>query len=404
MRIGLFTDQYYPSISGVVTSVKMLYEGLEAMGHECYIFTSYDEKLDENNNESTNKRVINFKGHPYPFKNLKDYRFNFSHKKAVKLIKDYNLDIIHIHTEYNIAKIAIKASKKYNIPIVHTLHTLFNDYLQYLSPFFNKHFHKQMLNALKIMFTGPVSKNSVIEIVPTKKVLDTAKDYGVGMYSPVRIIPTGIELSRFYSSNYSNKEIIELKDNLNIKDKFILLYVGRVSEEKNIKDIILAYNNVKENKENTRLVIVGGGPYLDELKSLTAKLNLNDYVIYTGLIPWIDVPKYYQLGNVFVNASKSETQGLTNIESLASSLPLLIQQDNSVIDLIFDNYNGIYFNGLEDLSIKMQKIINDPDKLEYIKKNTFESVKSYTKEEYAKNIYNIYLEAIEIYKKTIMKK
>jgi hypothetical protein len=67
----------------------MLYEGLEAMGHECYIFTSYDEKLDENNNESTNKRVINFKGHPYPFKNLKDYRFNFSHKKAVKLIKNY---------------------------------------------------------------------------------------------------------------------------------------------------------------------------------------------------------------------------------------------------------------------------------------------------------------------------
>ena len=207
MKIGLFTDQYYPSISGVVTSIKMLYEGLEKMGHECYIFTSYDEGLDENKTESSNKRVINFKARPYPFKNLKDYRYTFTHRKAVKVVGEYNLDIIHIHTEYNISKIAIKASKKYGIPIVHTLHTLFSDYLQYVSPFFNKHCHRQMLYGLKVLFTGPVSKNSTIQIVPTKKVLETAKDYGVGKYAPVKIIPTGIELSRFYKSNYSVEEI-----------------------------------------------------------------------------------------------------------------------------------------------------------------------------------------------------
>lgn len=399
MKIGLFTDQYYPGISGVVTSVKMLYEGLEAMGHECYIFTSFDEKFEKDNNEIVDKRIINIKGHPYPFKNLKDFRYTFFKNKYVKLIKSYNLDIIHIHTEYNIAKIAIKVSKKYNIPIVHTLHTLFNDYLQYLSPFFNKHFHKQMLWGLKVLYTGPVSKNSTIEIVPTKKVLDTAKDYGVGKSAPVEIVPTGIELSRFYSSNYSDEEIKEIKDKLNIKDKFVFLYVGRVSEEKNIKKIILAYNELNDKMKNTCLLIVGGGPYLDELKKLVKNLCLDEYVIFTGLIPWVEVPKYYQLGNVFVNASITETQGLTNIESLASSLPLLIQKDNSVKDLIVNNYNGIYFDGLEDLSVKMKEIIENPKVLDYIKSNTFESVKLYTKEEYAKNIYNIYLEAIKKYKK-----
>jgi 1,2-diacylglycerol 3-alpha-glucosyltransferase len=395
VKIGLFTDQYYPGISGVVTSVKMLYEGLEAMGHECYIFTSYDEKLEENNIESNTKRVINFKGHPYPFKNLKDFRYTLSQKKCVEIVKNYNLDIIHIHTEYSIAKIAIKASKKYGIPIVHTLHTLFNDYLQYLSPFFSKYFHKQMLWALKKVFTGPVSKNSTIQIVPTKKVLDTASYYGVGLYAPVKVIPTGIELSRFYSSNFSKDEINQLKEKLNIKDKFVFLYVGRVSEEKNIKNIVNAYSKI--NKENTVLLIVGGGPYLEELKNLTSKLELDDYVVFTGLIPWLEVPKYYQLGDIFVNASITETQGLTNIEALASSIPLLIQKDDSVKDLIIDYYNGIYFDGVDELSIKMTEIIDNPKLLESIKNNTFESVKLYTKEEYAKNILNVYLEAINIY-------
>ena len=397
MKIGLFTDQYYPSISGVVTSIKMLYEGLEAMGHECYIFTSYDEKLDENNSESHNKRVINFKARPYPFRNLKDYRYTFTHNRFVKEVKEYNLDVIHVHTEYNISKIAIKASKKYGIPIVHTLHTLFDDYLQYVSPFFSKHFHKQMLHGLKLMFTGPISKYATIQIVPTEKVLTTASNYGVGSYADVKIIPTGIELSRFYKTNYSDDEINELKSKLNIKDEFIFLYVGRVSEEKNIKNIVDAYSKI--NKDNTKLLIIGGGPYLNELKELTYKLKLDNFVIFTGLIPWIDVPKYYQLGDVFVNASLSETQGLTNIEALASEVPLLIQKDDSVKDLVIDNYNGIYFDGVEELQLKMNLIRNDLNLLNSLKNNTFESVKLYTKEEYAKNVLNVYIEAINKFKK-----
>lgn len=398
MKIGLFTDQYYPSISGVVTSIKMLYEGLEAMGHECYIFTSYDEKLDENNLEKETKRVINFKARPYPFKNLKDYRYTFTHKRFMKTVKSYDLDIIHVHTEYNISKIAIKASKKYNVPIVHTLHTLFNDYLQYVSPFFSKHFHKQMLMGLKVLFTGPISRNSVIQIVPTNKVLATAKDYGVGSHAEVRVIPTGIELSRFYETNYSKEEIHRLRCELKIDNKFVFLYVGRVSEEKNIKNIIIAYSKLLKENNNSVLLLIGGGPYLDELKALAKSLGIIDNIVFTGLIPWNDVPKYYQLGDVFVNASLSETQGLTNIEALASSIPLLVQKDDSVKDLVINYYNGIYFDGIDELYVKMKEIVDNPDILKYIKKNTFESVKLYTKEEYAKNVLNVYIEAIKKYK------
>jgi 1,2-diacylglycerol 3-alpha-glucosyltransferase len=183
---------------------------------------------------------------------------------------------------------------------------------------------------------------------------------------------------------------------MGINNKFVFLYVGRVSEEKNIKNIIHAYSKL-DNKIDTKLLVVGGGPYLEELKKLVSKVHLEEYVVFTGLIPWLEVPKYYQLGNVFVNASLSETQGLTNIEALASSIPLLIQKDDSVKDLVIDNYNGIYFDGVIELVNKMKYIINNPEYLDSVKKNTFNSVKLYTKEEYSKNILNIYLEAIEIY-------
>ena len=397
MRIGLFPDQYYPSISGVVTSVKMLYEGLEAMGHKCFIFTSYDEKLDENNSERKTKDVINFKGKSYPFKNLKDYRYNLNHKKYAKIVGTYNLDIIHVHTEYNIAKIAMKASSMYHIPIVHTLHTLFNDYLQYVSPFFNKFFHKQMLWGLKVLYTGPISKKATIQIVPTVKVLTTAKDYGLGQKALVKIIPTGIELSRFYNTNYSLSEIEELKKNLKIDGKLVFIYVGRVSEEKNIKTIIKAYSML-DKKELHRLLIVGGGPQLEDIKTYVKELNIIDNVVFTGLIPWDVVPKYYQLGDVFVNASLTETQGLTNVEALASSLPVLVQKDDSVKELIKDKVNGIFFDGIDELYVKMKEILNNPNILVNIRNNAFEFVKHYTKEEYSNNVYNVYLEAININK------
>ena len=90
MKIGIFTDQYYPAVSGVVTSVKMLYEGLEALGHTCVIFTSFNEKkIDKEKLELIKqKNVVNFKGISYPFKALRDFRFTFFTKRFVKIIKN----------------------------------------------------------------------------------------------------------------------------------------------------------------------------------------------------------------------------------------------------------------------------------------------------------------------------
>lgn len=394
MRIGIFTDQYYPFVSGVVTSIKMLYEGLTSMGHECFIFTSIDEKKFTEFQKTNEKNVINIYGRPYPFKDLRDYRYTFFHKKYLKIVKSYNLDVIHVHTEYNISKVSNLAAKQLKIPVVHTLHTLWSDYFRYVSPFFDRHFHKLMELCLRRWFTGPVSKHSIIDIVPTKKVYEQAGKYGLG--PDIRIIPTGIELQRFHPSNFTSEQVLQLKHQLGIKlNQFVFLYIGRTSKEKNINVLLRAYAQAYKVNQNIVFLIVGGGPCIEELKALADELNIREQVIFTDTIAWEDIPIYYQLGDVFINASQSETQGLTYIEALGSSIPILVQKDECIEEVVENYYNGIYFDGEEDLVLKMHEVLRAPETLKKIKANTLKSIENYSKEKYCKTILAIYEEAIQ---------
>lgn len=394
MRIGIFTDQYYPFVSGVVTSIKMLYEGLTSMGHECFIFTSMDEKMFTEFEKTNEKNVINIYGRPYPFKDLRDYRYTFFHKKYMKIVKSYNLDIIHVHTEYNISKVSNLAAKQLKIPVVHTLHTLWSDYFRYVSPFFDRHFHKLMEVCLRKWYTGPASKNSIIDIVPTKKVYEQASKYGLG--PDIRIIPTGIELQRFHPDNFTQDQIVELKKKLGIGlNQFVFLYIGRTSKEKNINVLLRAYARAYKGNKDIVFLIVGGGPCIDELKVLADELNIKEHVIFTDTIAWEDIPIYYQLGDVFINASQSETQGLTYIEALGSSIPILVQKDECIEEVVENYYNGIYFDGEDDLVLKMHEVLRAPETLKKIKANTLNSIENYSKEKYCKTILAIYEEAIQ---------
>ena len=220
--------------------------------------------------------------------------------------------------------------------MVHTFHTLFDEYLSYVSGFFTRLFPKMMHNILVNRFLRPVSRQSLIEIVPTKKVYDQRYHYKLGINEDVRIIPTGINLDDFLES----KRQASLVSKYQLQDKFVYLFVGRISEEKRISNIITAYKKVAN--ANNRLLIVGDGPELSKLRNLTLELELKENVIFTGFIEWKNISSYYALGDVFLCDSVSETQGLTYLEALASGLPLLVRKDDCLLNLLINDYNGKY--------------------------------------------------------------
>ena len=393
MKIGIFTDQFYPIISGVVTSIKMLYEGLEKLGHEVYVITFHtgDDNLDQKQKDELNtKNIIYVKGHKYPFKAVEDYKYAFRFKKAIKDIGELNLDIIHVQTEFSIAKLAKKVSKKYKIPLVHTLHTSYKDYICYLFPKLDKVFHRPMVFLFRRLFTNPIIKKASYEILPTKKVLKDFKLY-YKKKKDIAIIPTGIDIDSFLAKNTKEETINELRLKHNIKpDDFIFIYVGRTSSEKNIKDLIKSFGNAFGDNDKAKFIIVGGGPELEELKECASAQKNKDNIIFTGLIEWDYVHNYYQMADVFLNASVSETQGLTYIEALASGITPLVRNDEVLDDVIIDGYNGLLFNSNDELVEKMKYLFNNKDELLKIKNNTVESSYKFSKEIFVSSVLEIY--------------
>ena len=129
MRIGLFTDVYPPYVNGVSTSVLMLKRSLEALGHQVYVVTVNNENMKYKYEEDGN--IIRVPGLPI---GIYDYRLTgINPVKAIKEIKKWRLDVIHSHTEFGVGTFARIISKQLEIPLVHTYHTMYEDYIHYIT-------------------------------------------------------------------------------------------------------------------------------------------------------------------------------------------------------------------------------------------------------------------------------
>lgn len=387
MNIAIFTDTYYPQINGVVTSTKTLFLELRKMGHNVYIFTPSDNFIDKN--EIDEKYIYRLPSMPFVFS--KNHRMCLVYPPKILLtFRKLNLDIIHTQTEFSVGFLGSLVSEFYDIPCVHTYHTMYEDYVHYI---LNGHLiTKKGAKRFSKVFCN--KKDHII--APVNKTKKALIEYGVK--KPIDIIPTGLDLSIF-SKEVTEDEIIALKRRYNIPlDKKVVLSLGRVAKEKSIDVIITAFPKVLAKAPDTVLLIVGGGPYLDELKALSVKLKISDSVIFTDFIPNVEIYKYYRLGDIFVTASTSETQGLTYIEAMASSIPVIVKNDDSIKELVTHDINGYVFNKDNKLSDTILDLLNNDIKKEMFVHNALVTTKKYSAETFANSVYSLYEETIECYK------
>lgn len=380
MRIGLFTDTYAPHINGVATSILMLERALRKLGHEVYIVTVNNDFLSY---DFGDKNIIRIPGVPT---GIYDYRLSGIYPlKAINKIKKWNLDIIHSHTEFGIGTFARIMAKQLDIPIVHTYHTMYEDYVHYIT---RGHFNSTSKKIVEY-FTKFYCDKTVTElIVPTKKTYDLFKQK-YKYDRKIHIIPTGIEVERFYRENIDFTEVGKLKKELNIKDNdFVILFVGRIAKEKNIDFLIENHASLVRKNKRCKLLIVGGGPDLDILKKKAKKLG--DNVIFTGKVPWNDVPNYYHLANCFVTASSSETQGLTIIEAMAAGIPVVALDDEAFNTVIKQGYDGYLFSDKKEYKSFIEKLMNNKELCVKMGAQALIKSNSYSSKNYAKKVLEIY--------------
>lgn len=396
MRIGIFTEVYEPYVCGVVTSIKMLKKSLEELGHTVYIVTINQDKFKYNYDEK--EKILRVPGIESGIYN--DLKISSIYPlKYTNKIRKWKLDIIHTHTEGSIGTYGRLLAKQFNIPVVHTYHTMYEDYVYLVT---KGHFDKIAKKILK-HFTLFYCDKIVSElIVPTKKTYDLFKRK-YGAKREINIIPTGIDIDRFNKGNFSKKELKDLREKLGIrKDDFVLLSVSRISNaQKNIKFLIDAQNELNEKYKNIKLLIVGDGPDLEYLKDM-CKDNKN--IIFTGMIPWNEVALYYQIGNVFVTASNTETQGLTVIEGLAAALPIVCLDDESFKVSVIDGYNGFFFKTQKQYINEILSLYKDKNKYITISKQALKSSLQFSIKYYGQKIIDVYKKAILEKKKPMLKK
>lgn len=391
MKILITTDWYKPTINGVVTSVINLETELRAKGHDVKILT-----LSRSHSSYIDGNVTYIGSFPagmfYPNARMKLP----IHKKSFSLIKkliNWHPDIIHSQCEFSTFICARKLAHHLNIPIVHTYHTVYEDYTHYFSP--NKRLGKKAV----VSFSRRIAENCEEMIAPTQKVYDMLKRYKVNC--PISVIPTGINLDKFYSSD--NKIIEDIKSQLKIQaDDFIAVYIGRLAKEKNIDELIKMH--AKINNPHIKLLIVGGGPEYNDLKQLTNEYGLSERVIFTDMVSPDKVPSYYKCGDVFVSASTSETQGLTYIEALASGLPALCRNDDCLDNVIVNNENGLQYTTTDEYITMINRLATDSDYSKKLGLNATKSSKKFGCKHFAALVLQLYTTAINSHKQKKNKK
>ena len=378
MRIGLFTDTYFPQVSGVATSIRTLKTELEKLGHTVFIFTTTDKDV----NRYEDWQIIRIPS--VPFFAFKDRRIAYrGFSTALEIARQYQLDIIHTQTEFSLGLLGVWIAKELRIPVVHTYHTQYEDYVRYIA--------KGMVirpSMVKYIVRGFMSDLDGV-ICPSEIVYDLLMKYKVKVEK--RVIPTGIELAKFERPEITSENIADLRDKLGIaKDETMLLSLSRVSYEKNIQAILAALPAVLEENPDVKLVVAGDGPYLSDLKAQAKRLNIIDVVIFTGMIAPSETALYYKAADFFISASTSETQGLTYLESLASGTPIIAHGNPYLDNVINDKMFGTLYYEERDLTgAILEAVIATPDLDE---KSLATKLYEISAENFGRRVYEFYLD------------
>ena len=312
MRIAFFCDSYKPYLSGVTNSIELLTNELRKLGHRVYIFAPrYPGHLD------TDPDIIRFPSLPTGYPN---FRLALPYINRIP-----EVDIVHTHSPFQAGLLARYVANKRGLPLVYTFHTLFTRYVHYA-----RYIPEPISKMTMVGYARRFCRRCDLIVTPSqmaKRVLMSWK-----IRNKTAIVPTGVDLDQYKNINPDKRDL--LRKNLKLpKEAKILLYVGRLSKEKNIHFLLKAFRRL--NDPSAYLVLVGGGPLEEEIKK--SKL---DNVVVIGEINYPEVLSYYCIGDIFVFSSLTETQGLVLAEAKAAGLPVVALFAGGLVGTVRSGIDG----------------------------------------------------------------
>lgn len=380
MKILITSDWYSPAVNGVVTSVKNLRRELEARGHEVRVLTLSQTHRSWKKDGVTCLGSV-AAGLVYPGARLRTALAG----KWVREIVAWGPDVVHSQCEFSTFFLARRIAEELDVPLVHTYHTVYEDYTHYFSP--SVRFGKKAA----AVFSRWVAGQTDCLIAPTGKVRLLLQRYGVAC--PVFVVPSGIDLRRF-AGEPDPWRMAVLRASLDIpRDRLVLVSVGRLAEEKNIGELLRI--RAAMGAGGVTLLLVGDGPDRPRLEGMAADLGLTaPDVVFAGMVPPEQVADWYRLGDLFVSASTSETQGLTYVEALAAGVPVLCRADPCLTEVVREGENGWQYRDEADFRRKLDAFLSQPHRRRQLAQNARRSAEPFSAERFAEHMEAIYQEQI----------
>jgi len=346
MKIAVFSDSFYPQVSGVVTSIINSSQQLAARGHEILIFVPEGKFRKPKLNKRI--KIIPIKSFALPA--YEEYRVALPQMiKCLKQVYEFRPDIIHIHTPFSLGIMGLMCAVTYKVPMIGTYHTIFPEFLKYRPlPGISD---GKLSRELTWGYTNFVYDRCCVVTTPSYTMANELISHGIK--APIKVISNGIDLSKFQKEN--NKGILK---KYHLKSGY-LLHFGRLSHEKDIGTVLKAFRLALREYPELRLVVAGKGPASRTIKEHARAMGISKHVTFTGFIPEKELPGLISMASIFLTASTIETQGLVVLEAMACELPVIGVKSLAVPELVIHGKNGFIVepHDYKSMSLAITKLL-----------------------------------------------
>ena len=342
MRVGLFTNNYLPTLGGVPRSVETLRLGLERSGHGAYVFAPRVPGFSDLSAQI-------FRGPSVPAPTYPDFFVPLPvWPRLSSTVRNLDLDLFHAHHPFLLGQAARRLAAKFRRPLIFTYHTKYDAYTHYVP------FLQVVVRRLAINLSTAFSNQADLVIAPSHGIATRLSLLGVK--SRIEVVPTGVDLKLFAPGDH-----ILVRRQLRLpSDALILLYVGRLDREKSVEFLLRAFASVGSNLFDTYLILVGAGKEGRRLRALASSLSVSDRILFVGSVPMERVVDYYRAADLFLFASQTETQGLAIAEAFATGLPVVAVRASGVEDVVQDGETGFLVPAdVAQFSSAVQTLLSD---------------------------------------------
>jgi 1,2-diacylglycerol 3-alpha-glucosyltransferase len=379
MRIAYFTNFYLPVVNGVVRSVQSFRDALSAMGHNVFVFAQEDDY------EDTEPFIFRYPSIPLPG----EIHTALPVSSFVdQLLPKLKLDVIHTHHPFLLGQTAATKARDYNLPLVFTFHTQYQEYTHYIP--IPQEQVQEFLRSTVMNWLREFMRKCQHIVIPSESMRSILVD-DYGLVDRFTVIPTGIDTAPYKAADGS-----ALRSQWGWHNDKIVISAGRLAEEKNWSTLLQAFALAQKSYPNIRLVLIGDGPQADELHELAGELGVAERVLFTGKVPFNEIPNYLKAADLFSFASITETQGLVTLEAMAAGLPVVAVAASGTRDILENGKQGFLVeNDAQALANGIIKLVESPSLMSRFKSAALRKSRTFDNQRLARKMLDVYEQAIQ---------